>query len=278
MPIDVCVDDGGCRNANVPLNAISFPPTFDPSIQNVYNEYSTIIKTQKIKRQFNDGGDDSSGDDGDSGIDGSGFGGDGFGDDGDDDGNDGGDPFAGNDPSGGSGDDPFGGSDSDGTSGSNSDGSDNDPFNGDTGSNDDPIGSENGFPFDENTVQNVSNSTKKIIGIALGVTGGIYLLVYGTVLVVFLARQKRRKAWYGSVASFYRNGGDIQSVQPLLSTPVPQPMSSPAPPSFIGTINQQQSFMNEHSYPSYQSYNSASLEHQATPNTSQQPLYNPYDP
>jgi len=53
------------------------------------------------------------------------------------------------------------------------------------------------------------------------------------VLVVFFARQRKRKAWYRTTAEYYRNGGrfnEVGMVQPLLSVPPPNPFAGSAPP------------------------------------------------
>lgn len=128
------------------------------------------------------------------------------------------------------------------------------------------------------------------------------LLVWGAVLIVFCVRQKKRKAWYGSIASYYQNRGDMQSVQPLLSTPGPQPTSSPGPSTNTVPSAEQHTPMNAYSQQPYQGYNSgppnaeqhtlmneyaqnpyqtynphAQHPHLVPPTASQEPLYNPYD-
>ncbi|KAF8512242.1 hypothetical protein JB92DRAFT_293006 [Gautieria morchelliformis] len=85
---------------------------------------------------------------------------------------------------------------------------------------------------DDSNTNVVLNNSGKVVGIAVGVTLGCYLIFYGIALAVFLRRQKNRKAWYGPTAEFYRNGGrmgDIHAGQPLLGGSAPS-FATPSSP------------------------------------------------
>jgi len=81
---------------------------------------------------------------------------------------------------------------------------------------------DNGDEFDDD-----SADLGLILGVALGCGLGIPLLCYTIVLIVFCVRQNRRKAFYGPLAEYYRNGGQFPP-QPPGSAPQ-MTAASPAP-------------------------------------------------
>jgi len=73
-----------------------------------------------------------------------------------------------------------------------------------------------------------------------GIVLGLWVLIFGTALVVFCVRQKNRKAWYGAIAEHYRNGGQYQEKKgmhapfgdaPPSSNPFATPLPTAVPPN-----------------------------------------------
>lgn len=92
------------------------------------------------------------------------------------------------------------------------------PFNGD------------GDLFDSTPSVNLG----KAVGIPVGIILGVYVIVAGIVIAVYMTRQKNRKAWYGPTAKFYRDGGrmgEAGAAAPLLGAghQSPNPFTTPSP-------------------------------------------------